>query len=156
MCAEPTVLKRYLGEGQDGAVFETTRYTAIKACNSPRVYHNEKEAYLHLLDRGCVEKIGEFHIPSIKGWDDDLLVVEMDYMTRPPYIIDFGKSKLFSDPEFSEQTSLDNEDRGLELFEHNWPRVKVLLADLESFLLYYLDPKPGNIVFEDTFDHFHK
>lgn len=83
LCAEPTILKRYLGEGQDGTVFETTRYTAIKACNSHHVYHNEKEAYLHLQNRGCVEKIGEFHIPSIKGWHDELLVVEMDYMTRP-------------------------------------------------------------------------
>ena len=34
-----------------------------------------------------------------------------------------------------------------ERFEQNWPKVKSLMAALESYQIYYLDPQPYNIVF---------
>jgi hypothetical protein len=35
-------------------------------------------------------------------------------------------------------------------FGKNWPTVRSLLAALESFQIYYLDPKPQNIVLGDA------
>jgi hypothetical protein len=83
----------------------------------------------------------------LRGYDDELLVVEMDLMQTPPYIIDFAKVRLNNPPEFSEETLADLEEQGRELFEDNWPAAKMVMAALESFLIFYLDPKPYNIVF---------
>jgi hypothetical protein len=38
------------------------------------------------------------------------------------------------------------ERQGVEDFGKKWPDVQSLLAALESFQIYYLDPKPQNIV----------
>lgn len=77
---------------------------------------------------------------------DDLMIVEMDMMHNPPYIIDFAKVKLFSPPDFSEEVLQDSYQECLERFEHHWPLVQELLAALESYQIYYLDPTPSNIV----------
>ncbi len=81
------------------------------------------------------------------GWDDQLMVVEMDLMQHPPYIIDFAKVRIDRPPDFSREVLQQFEAEGSELFDENWPTVKSLLAALESFQIYYLDPKPHNIVF---------
>ena len=77
------------------------------------------------------------------------MVVEMDLMRHPPYIIDFAKVMIDRPPDFSPETLRDIEEQGRELFEQNWPTVKLLMAALESYQIYYLDPKPYNIVFPD-------
>jgi hypothetical protein len=41
----------------------------------------------------------------------------------------------------------DNDRQGRELFGDNRPAAQSLMASLESFLIFYLDPKPHNIVF---------
>ncbi len=48
---------------------------------------------------------------------------------------------------FPEETLRDIEEQGQELFGENWPHVKYLLAELERYQIYYMDPKPKNIVF---------
>ncbi len=83
------------------------------------------------------------------GFDDSLMVVEMDRMHTPPYIIDFAKVRLNSSPEFSDEVLEQLETDGLENFEHNWPAVKRVMRALEDCLIYYLDPKRGNITFPD-------
>ena len=80
------------------------------------------------------------------GHDDDHMIVEMDFMQKPPYIIDFAKVRLNSPPDFSEETLDDAEKNGLEEFDDDSPRVKSLMTALESFLIFYLDPRPHNIV----------
>ena len=88
----------------------------------------------------------DFGFPKLFGYDDELMVVEMDLMQHPPFIIDFAKVRLNNPPEFSEETLADLEEQGRELFEDNWPAAKVLM-EAESFLIFYLDPKPYNIGF---------
>jgi hypothetical protein len=100
-----------------------------------------------LADFGVTEKLDGFWIPKMLGFDDRLMVVEMDLMQHPPYIIDFAKVRIDRPPEFSEETLRDNEERGRERFEHNWPAVQSLMLALESYQIYYLDPQPHNIVF---------
>ena len=140
-------LKEFLGDGTDGAVWATNQSTAIKVFNYDFGYFNERDTYQRLADFGVTEKIDGFWVPKMVGWDDALMVVEMDLMQHPPYIIDFAKVRIDRPPDFSDEVMADNEHRGRELFEDNWPAVQSLLAALESFQIYYLDPQPHNIVF---------
>jgi hypothetical protein len=140
-------LKEFLGEGTDGVVWSTDRETAIKVFAYERGYLNERDTYERLARFGVTEQLDGFYVAKMNGCDDDLMVIEMDLMQRPPYIIDFAKVRLNSSPDFSKETIADNEIQGRMLFEDNWPAVKSLMAALESMLIFYLDPKPHNIVF---------
>ncbi|HVX60224.1 MAG TPA: hypothetical protein VHC19_06480 [Pirellulales bacterium] len=137
----------FLGDGTDGAVWATDQNSAIKAFNYDFGYFNERDAYARLADFGVTEQIAGFWIPKMLGCHDDLMVVEMDLMQQPPYIIDFAKVRFDRPPDFSEETLLQYEQQGLERFERRWPTVKLLMGALESFQIYYLDPQPNNIVF---------
>lgn len=140
-------LSQFLGSGTDGAVWATNKDTAIKVFHRSGGYFNERDTYQRLADFGVTESIDGFWIPKMHYYDDRLMVVEMDIMHQPPFIIDFAKVRLNSDPDFSEETLADNERQGRDLFEDRWPAVASLLSALESYLIYYLDPKPQNIVF---------
>jgi len=144
-------IEKFLGEGTDGAVWAAsspdTFQTAIKVFERERGYFNERDTYLRLAQFGVINTLGRFSVPVMHHHNDTLMIVEMDLMATPPYIIDFAKVRLDRPPDFSPETLRDMEEQGQELFERNWPAVKTLLSDLESFQIYYLDPKPHNIVF---------
>lgn len=139
-------LKEFLGSGTDGEVWSTENVTAIKVFRSEHGYANERDAYLRLAEYGVTEKIAGFWIPKMLNHDDGLMIVEMDLMQCPPYIIDFAKVRIDRPPDFPEEVLEYEERRGRERFEHHWPTVKFLLAELESYQIYYLDPSPYNIV----------
>jgi hypothetical protein len=145
-------LTKFLGDGTDGEVWATSRRTAVKAFKRDAGYENERDTYNRLAEHGVTTRIAGFSIPKMTGYDDDLRVIEMDLMLTPPYIIDFAKVRLNSGPDFSEQTLAENDAHGQFLFGKNWPSVKFLMAELESYLIFYLDPKPHNIVFPNTAD----
>ena len=147
LIGEPVKLKGFLGSGTDGAVWATDRDTAIKVFDREGGYVNERDTYLRLAEFGVTEKLDGFWVASMIGFNDELMVVEMDIMQRPPYIIDFAKVRLNSSPDFSESTLEDNDRQGRELFGDNWEAAQSLMESLESFLIFYLDPKPHNIVF---------
>ena len=142
-------INEYLGGGTDGDVWKTTRDTAVKVFRSDHGYFNERDTYQRLAEFGVTQQICGFWIPKMLGWNDELMVIEMDLMHTPPYIIDFAKVRIDRPPEFSEDVLNYAEERGRTLFEHNWPSVKLLLNELESYQIYYLDPKRGNITFPD-------
>ena len=134
-----------LGHGTDGSVFNSSRETAIKAFSRQRNFMHELQCY-QLLDAKKITRIKQFAIPSLIGFDDSLMVIEMT-VVAPPYLIDFGKVSIGNPPEPLWQSQLEEE--GQELFEDRWPIVRSLLANLEMHGIYYLDPKPGNIRFSD-------
>ena len=91
----PTVkLKKFLGHGTDGEVWSTELDTAIKAFERESGYCNERDSYLRLADFGVLRKIGNFWIPRMVGYNDELMIVEMELMQTPPYVIDFAKVKI--------------------------------------------------------------
>jgi len=98
-----------------------------------RGYFNERDTYLRLQEWGVTNKLGQFWIPQLVGYCDELQVVEMDLMDDPPYVIDFAKVRLDRPPDFSDEVVQDMHAQGQELFEHRWPEVLVLLDDLESY-----------------------
>jgi hypothetical protein len=146
---EGVKVKERLGGGTDGEVWQTSADTAVKVFYAERGYYNERFSYERLAEFDVTQKLGQFWVPKMHFFNDELLVVEMDIMHHAPYVIDFGKVTLDRGPEYPEDTLRENEEAGLEQFEHNWPAVKTLLRDLESFLIFYLDPRRGNIVFPD-------
>lgn len=139
----------YLGGGTDGDVWKTARDTAVKVFKYENGYYNERDSYSRLADFGVTEELCGFWVPKMLDYDDELRIVEMDLMHTPPYIIDFAKVRIDRPPEFSEDVLEQAEKDGRELFQHHWSEVKLLLNALESFQIYYLDPKRGNITFPD-------
>ena len=145
-------LIRLLGEGTDGEVWATNEDTALKAFRYEFGYANERDTYLRLAEYGVTNQIAGFWIPRMLGYDDELKVIELDLMQKPPYIIDFAKVRLNFGPDFSEETLAENEAHGQWLFGKNWAAVKILMNELESYRIFYLDPKPHNIVFPTAED----
>jgi hypothetical protein len=141
--------ERPLGHGTDGAVWKSNVDTAVKVLLRERGYYNERDAYLRLQDFGITKQIEGFWIPELVGYCDELCTIEMDFITKAPYILDFAKVRIDRPPGFSEEILQDLNKKGLELFQHHWPKVKCLMASLESIGIYYLDPQLDNIKFPD-------
>jgi hypothetical protein len=141
---------RPLGEGTDGKVWKSSRGSAIKVLDRVPAYFNERDTYLRLAEYGLTKKIDHFWVPRLLGYDDELLVVEMQIITNTPYIIDFAKVRIDRPPDFSEEVMQYAQEKGQEEFGPHWPEVCQLLATLESFGIYYLDARPSNIVFPDA------
>ncbi len=135
-----------LGSGIDGRVWSSDRDTAIKVLERGHNYRLELECYQRLREAG-VRSILSFAVPQLIDFDDDLLVVEMS-IVQPPFILDFAKVHLDRRPEFPAETLAEWRESMQELFEDCWPKVRSLLAALEQYGIYYLDAKPGNIMFE--------
>jgi hypothetical protein len=142
-------LERPLGYGTDGAVWRSNRDTAVKVLERERGYYNERDAYLRLKEFGFTERIDEFWVPKLIDYNDDLWTIEMDFITKSPYIIDFAKVRIDRPPDFSNEVLAYQDETGRELFQHHWSAVQRLLASLESIGIYYLDPQLDNIKFPD-------
>ena len=79
-------LMRFLGDGNDGAVWESDQQTAIKALERRDSYVRERDAYLRLQERSIVFIQG-FAVPILVDFDDTKQIVEMT-VVFPPCISD--------------------------------------------------------------------
>jgi hypothetical protein len=139
-------VEKHLGSGEDGAVWQTSDNTAIKVLERRRNYNNEVESYQRIQNEGIANLL-EFTIPALVGFDDELLVVEMSFVS-PPCLIDFGKVYFDSPPEYEEGTFEEDFQEKLLLFApEQRDIVERLLWKLELIGIYYVDPKPANIRF---------
>ena len=120
---------------------------AVKAFERRKNYCVELACYQRLREHN-ITRIDGFTIPQLLNWDDDLMVIAMQLVTAP-YILDFGKAYLDSQPEHSPEQWADHNRQQLELWGAYLPRVQSVLRQLEYIGIYYRDPKPGNIMFED-------
>lgn len=139
--------KEKLGFGTDGTVWDSSRNSAVKALYLERTFQRELDAYKRIAEHGLDSLHGLF-IPQILGHDDELLVIEMT-IVQPPFLLDFGKAYVDQKPPYWDDPQLVANARAewAELFEDRWPEVESLLAALEKYGIYYVDPRPGNIVF---------
>jgi hypothetical protein len=62
-------LRRPLGNGTDGAVWESDQETAIRALERRDSYLRERDAFLRLRDRDSIEIQG-FAVPQLINFDD--------------------------------------------------------------------------------------
>lgn len=144
--APPIKLIEQLGFGQDGYVWSTNRDTALKGFEREENYTRELKCYQRLTELKVLE-INEFSVPALHHFDHSLLIVEMS-IVFPPFLIDFGKSYLDEKPDYDETTMAEFWQSRQALFDAGeWPIVRGLLNSLESYGIFYLDAKPGNIRF---------
>ena len=135
-------LDRKIGFGQDGIVWVSDRGTAIKALEREKNYRNEVSCYQRLKQHS-ITKLHGFSIPRLIGFDDSLLVVEMDWV-RPPFLLDFGKAHVDFAPDFSAEVWREWQAQRKELFGTRWPIVLKLTSALKQYGIYYYDVTPGN------------
>jgi hypothetical protein len=138
-------LMRFLGDGNDGAVWESDRQTAIKALERRDSYIRERDAYLRLQELSIVEIQG-FAIPVLVDFDDTKQIVEMT-VVFPPCILDFAKAYVDQPPDFSTEVIRYWREETAELFDADWDKVESLLEKLQCIGIFYFDAKPGNIRF---------
>jgi hypothetical protein len=138
-------LLRFLGDGNDGAVWESNQQTAIKALERRDSYFRERDAYLRLQDQTIVDIQG-FAVPLLVDFDDTKQIFEMT-VVFPPCILDFAKAYVDSPPDFSEEVLWDWYEGTADLFDGDWDTVQSLLAELRRVGIFYFDAKPGNIRF---------
>ena len=133
-----------LGFGQDGAVWRSSRRTAIKACRLRQAYENERDAYLRLQDRG-IYRIGPFDIPRMVDSDDVYATLEMEIVS-PPYLLDFGKAYVDRPSPYTEDQIAESMEECRDLFEPaDWPAIEGAVLDLKLIGIVYLDVKPANV-----------
>ncbi len=139
------LLLRFLGDGNDGAVWESSRNTAIKVLERPDSYQRERDAYLRLRDHEVTEIEG-FSVPTLIEHHDTLQVVEMT-IVFPPCVLDFAKSYVDRPPDYPAEALLQWEAQTAEDFGKTWPIVQSILGWLRTYGIHYFDARPGNIRF---------
>jgi hypothetical protein len=140
-----TTLRRTLGDGNDGAVWETNRKTAVKVFQYQKNYRMELNAYQRLTSKR-ITKIRQFAVPRFIGSDDNLLAIEMSIVSAP-CLIDFGKSYLDSEPDHSAETWAEHHEEQREIWGDQYKEVQAVLWALRQLGIYYRDAKPKNIIF---------
>lgn len=135
-----------LGDGNDGAVWQTVDNNAVKVFWRTDTFHRELACYQRLRERN-VRRVKKFFVPGLIAFDTDLQVIEMDIVTEP-YILDFGKAYVDFKPDYHEDAIESWNAQYSELWgEERWKYVKRLLASLTLDGIYYQDPTPRNISF---------
>jgi hypothetical protein len=141
-----TALER-LGEGKDGAVWRTSRWTAVKVHERPESYRAERNAYIRFQEVDLCEIAG-FSIPILWAYDDESLVIEMEIVT-PPYVVDFASVRLDVPEDLIEDEGHTLVDMIRERFDDKADAVIALCEELESAAGVYLtDVHRHNIKFE--------
>jgi hypothetical protein len=133
-----------LGDGTDGAVWATTRKTAVKVFERLHNFETELACYELLQERGVTEIRG-YSIPRLFDSSRELMVIEMG-IVEPPYILDFGKAYFKrTRPQFSAEVIRETLDQQKELWGSHYSEIRSILNQLEALGIYHTDPKPGNI-----------
>jgi hypothetical protein len=141
--------KDLLGYGSDGNVWRSSAKSAIKVLSHEKTYRVELECYRRLKEAG-VQQVGDFNVPMLEGYDDDLWVIEMS-IVQPPYLLDFAKAYLDRPPPYiyDEQMMANAMAEWRERFGRRWTRVNSAISLLRKYGIYYIDPMPANICYGD-------
>jgi hypothetical protein len=135
-----------LGEGKDGAVWRTSRWSAVKIHERPESYRAERNAYIRLRQVGLTEVAG-FTIPILLSYDDVNLVIEMEIVT-PPYVVDFASARLDVSEDLIEDEGHTLADVIRDRFDERAEEVIVLCDDLASAAgIYLTDVHRHNVKF---------
>jgi hypothetical protein len=138
-----------LGSGIDGCVWRTSRPSALKLCERYKNFEDEAECYSRFRSAGVGRLLG-FAVPELIAVDKSLMAIEMT-LVQPPFLLDFGKVYLDAPPPYWEESEIMSHwhAEGRENFGKRWATVLSLIRQLESYGIWYVDPKPGNVMFAD-------
>jgi len=105
--------------GQQNAVFQSDRMTAVKFFDRPSRFARELEVYRILLASGT-RSIAGHNVPQLILADEELLVMELSIVQRP-FVLDFeGAMKPEEVPDFEPLTIEEHYERLRELFGDRW------------------------------------
>lgn len=93
-------------------------------------------------------EIQGFHVPELRQFDDDWLVIDMTVVQRP-FVLDFAGAYLDGAPDFSEEVMADWRTDKVEQFGERWPKAEAILRILETYGIFMEDVHPNNISFAD-------
>lgn len=138
-----------IGYGMDGSIWLTSRPSVVKVFERAKNYRDEVECYRRLASQQVVAIAG-FTVPEWIDCDDTLLALEIS-IVQPPFLLDFGKVYLDSPPPYWNDSEIMGHwhEEGRENFGQRWNKVLSVIRLLEGYGIYYVDPKPGNIMFRD-------
>jgi hypothetical protein len=138
-----------IGYGMDGSIWQTSRQSVVKIYEREKNYRDEVECYRRFAAKEVVTIAG-FVIPDLIDCDDAILALEMS-IVQPPFLLDFGKVYLDSPPPYWDDDEIMGHwhAEGRENFGKQWTKVLSVIRVLEGHGIYYVDPKPGNIMFAD-------
>jgi hypothetical protein len=147
-------LGKSLGHGLQGIVFVSDQQSAIKVHASQVAYLRERDAYKR-LSKNQVRQVRELIVPTLRAFDDSLLIIEMS-LVSPPFIVDFGGAYLDELPVYARDPEVRarwTEERQ-EQFGDNISMVNAILADLQTLYGIFLsDVHSGNIRFDKVTQH---
>jgi hypothetical protein len=135
-----------LGWGMDGVVFYTDVSTAIKSFKYKDLYRQELAVYLRLRERN-VEKVCGFNVPKLVNHHDELMVIEMEFVT-PPFVVDFACAGVDVPlTEYSQEKMQEWLDGRAEIFGDDWAQARRVYYGFKTYGIHLADLNPGNIVF---------
>lgn len=73
----------------------SSEQTVVKVHLHPFRFRNELSVYQRLAEHG-INRVGIFRVPELRSFDESLRVIEISAV-EPPFLIDFGKSRLLED-----------------------------------------------------------
>ena len=137
------------GYGMDGTIWRTSRHSVVKSFEREKNFLDELECYQRFAAAG-VDAIAGFAVPELLDFDCALMVIEIK-IVRPPFLLDFGKVYIDAPPPYWDDAEIMGHwhEEGRENFGDRWKNVLSLIRQLEGHGIYYVDPKPGNIMFAD-------
>lgn len=140
-------IEKQIGSGTQGVVFATKSGTAVKALERLECYERERDVYLRLVEKK-IETICGFNVPALVNFHDELLVVEMQLVTRP-YVLDFASAYLDAKPPYYDDEEIMATDEAFrrDLFEEKWPKVQEIVSAFRQLGIHLADVKPKNIEF---------
>lgn len=141
------ILGQVIGFGQDGIVYATHSKTAVNAMKFREQYDRELAVYLRLQEK-AVGKLCGFSVPALVGHHDELMVIEMEFVT-PPFIVDFASAGVDFNPlsKYDADQRAEHQADLADRFEENWPIVNKLLGELRSIGIFLSDVNVNNIRF---------
>jgi hypothetical protein len=138
-----------LGAGIDGAVWRTNRPSALKVCERDQSFRDEVECYRRLKD-AKISYLQDFAVPQLIDSDERLMALEISIVS-PPFLLDFGKVYLDAPPPYWNDREVMGhwQAEGEQNFGERWNEVMSLIGMLQKYGIWYIDPKPGNVMFGD-------
>jgi hypothetical protein len=115
-------------------VWETNRKTVAKVFQYQKNYYMELRCYQR-LKRHSISHIRQFAVPRLIEFDSNLFVLEMSIVTAP-YLIDFGKAYLDSEPDHSAETWAEHHQEQQEIWEDRYGEVQAVLWSLRQLGIF--------------------
>ena len=91
-----------------------------------------------------ISQIDGFNVPQLLFFNDQLMVIEMQVVTRP-FVLDFAGAYLDKRPPFDDDQLREWEEDRKEVFGDDWTKVRGLMASLRGIGIHLNDVKPGNV-----------